>query len=78
MTREPNVLLDAKGLLCPLPVLKARKALKDVPPGGVLRVFATDPGAVKDFEAFCKTTGSDLLGRQEQDGVFVFDIRKPG
>ena len=78
MTREPNVLLDAKGLLCPLPVLKARKALKDVPPGGLLRVLATDVGAVKDFEAFCKTTGSDLLGWEERDGVFVFDIRKPG
>ena len=76
MTQEPAVVLDAKGLLCPLPVLKARKALKDVPAGGVLRVLATDPGAVKDFEAFCKTTGHELLGRGEQGGVHVFDIRK--
>ena len=54
---EP-VLLDAKGLKCPLPVLKARKAMQATwPPGGMLRVLATDPGAVKDFEHFCKTTG---------------------
>jgi tRNA 2-thiouridine synthesizing protein A len=78
MTQEPAVVLDAKGLLCPLPVLKARKALKDVPAGGVLRVLATDPGAVKDFEAFCKTTGHELLRRDEQGGVHTFDIRKTG
>jgi len=77
MTQEPTVLLDATGLLCPLPVLKARKALKTVPPGGLLRVLATDPGAAKDFEAFCRTTGSELLGSAEEDGVFTFDIRKP-
>ena len=53
--------LDAKGLNCPLPILKAKKALKDVPIGGTLQVLATDPGAVKDFEAFCRTTGNDLL-----------------
>jgi tRNA 2-thiouridine synthesizing protein A len=77
MTTEPARLLDAKGLLCPLPVLKARKALKEVAPGGVLRVLATDKGAVKDFEAFCRTTGSELLASREEDGVYVFDIRKP-
>jgi tRNA 2-thiouridine synthesizing protein A len=77
MTQEPTVLLDAKGLLCPLPVLKARKALKTVPPGGLLRVLATDPGAAKDFEAFCRTTGSELLASSEEGGVFTFDIRKP-
>jgi len=71
-------LLDAKGLLCPLPVLKARKAMKDVPPGGTLRILATDPGAVADFAAFCKTTGTELLASREADGVFIFDIRKPG
>ena len=60
--------LDAKGLNCPLPILRAKKALKDVPIGGTLQVLATDPGAVKDFEAFCRATGNDLLeiegGRQ--------------
>ena len=69
--------LDARGLLCPLPVLKARKALKDVPAGGTLRVLATDPGAVKDFEHFCKTTGCRLVEWSEADGVLAFIIAKP-
>jgi tRNA 2-thiouridine synthesizing protein A len=69
-------ILDAKGLLCPLPVLKARKALKEVPAGGVLRILATDPGAAKDFEAFCRTTGNDLVASREEAGVYVFEIRK--
>lgn len=72
---EP-VILDAKGLKCPLPVLKARKAMKSVPVGGVLHVLATDPGAVGDFEHFCKVTGHRLLGHHEQDGIFWFDIEK--
>ena len=75
--REPDFTLDAKGLKCPLPVLKARKAMKDLKAGGVLRVFATDPGAVKDFEHFCKTTGAHLLDCQEQaGGVLVFTLQK--
>jgi len=72
---EP-VLLDTKGLRCPLPVLKARKALKDLASGTVLRVLATDPGAVKDFQAFCKTTGHRLLAQHEEAGVLTFDIEK--
>jgi tRNA 2-thiouridine synthesizing protein A len=72
---EP-VILDAKGLKCPLPVLKARKAMRDLPPGGVLRVLATDPGAAKDFEHFCKTTGYDLLAARAEGDVLSFDIRK--
>jgi tRNA 2-thiouridine synthesizing protein A len=68
--------LDAKGLLCPLPVLKARKAMQEVAPGGLLRVLATDKGAVKDFAAFCNTTGHTLVASDEKDGVFIFDIRK--
>ena len=74
---EPT-LLDAKGLKCPLPVLKARKAMREVPAGGVLRVLATDPGAVKDFEHFCKTTGHQLVASRNEDGVLTFDIRKVG
>jgi len=70
------VLLDTKGLRCPLPVLKARKALKDLAAGTVLRVLATDPGAVKDFEAFCRTTGHRLLAQSEDAGVLAFDIEK--
>jgi tRNA 2-thiouridine synthesizing protein A len=74
---EP-VILDATGLKCPLPVLKARKAMRDVSEGGVLRVIATDPGAVKDFEHFCKTTGHQLLAAREAEGRFTFDIKKTG
>jgi tRNA 2-thiouridine synthesizing protein A len=72
-----ELLLDTKGMKCPLPVLKARKALKDVAPGGILRVLATDPGAVKDFEHFCKTTGCRLVEWSETDGVLAFTIAKP-
>ena len=72
-----TAVLDAKGLRCPLPVLKARKAMKDLQPGQVLRVRATDPGAVKDFEHFCKTTGAALLDcREEKGGALVFLLRK--
>ena len=72
-------ILDATGLLCPLPVLKARRALREVKPGGVLEVLATDPGAVKDFEHFCSTTGCELLESSEQPGgVLRFRMRKPG
>jgi tRNA 2-thiouridine synthesizing protein A len=74
---EP-LILDTKGLKCPLPVLKARKAMRDVPAGGVLRVLATDPGAVKDFEHFCKTTGHQLLACRDEAGVLTLEIRKAG
>ena len=70
-------ILDATGLLCPLPVLKARRALRTVPPGAVLEVIATDPGAVKDFEHFCHTTGCELLQASETGGVFRFRLKKP-
>jgi len=72
---EPAI-LDAKGLKCPLPVLKARKAMKDLPAGGVLRVLATDPGAVGDFKHFCDTTGHRLLGQHDEAGVLIFEIEK--
>ena len=67
--------LDAKGLNCPLPILKAKKALKDVPAGGTLEIQATDPGSVADFEAFCRTTGNELLESKTEDGVYVFLIK---
>jgi tRNA 2-thiouridine synthesizing protein A len=70
--------LDATGLLCPLPVLKARRALKPLAPGAVLEVLATDPGAVKDFAHFCETTGCELLESSEQPGGLLrFRLRKP-
>ena len=70
-------LLDAKGLNCPLPILKARKALKEVPAGGTLEVLATDPGSVADFQAFCRTTGTELLEHGEIGGVYRFILKKP-
>ncbi|MBX6321106.1 MAG: sulfurtransferase TusA family protein [Rhodospirillaceae bacterium] len=74
----PAVVLDAQGLLCPLPVLRARRAMKEVPPGGLLKVLATDPGAVKDFQHFCEATGSTLVESSRDGDVFTFLIRKAG
>jgi len=68
--------LDAKGLNCPLPILKAKKALKDVDTGGTLEIFATDPGAVADFQAFCRTTGNELVEHSVEDDIYRFIIRK--
>ncbi len=67
--------LDTKGLNCPLPVLKARKAIRDLDPGDTLEVQSTDPGSVKDFDAFCRTTGNELVEKGEDEGVFRFLIR---
>ncbi|WP_436643220.1 sulfurtransferase TusA family protein [Microbaculum sp. FT89] len=67
--------LDVKGLNCPLPILRAKKTLKDMPLGATLEVIATDPGAVKDFEAFCRTTGNELLDSKEEGGSFTFVIK---
>lgn len=70
-----DVTLDVKGLSCPMPVLKTKKAMRDVPKGGTLEVLATDPGSVADFEAFCGATGATLVERTEADGVYRFLIR---
>jgi tRNA 2-thiouridine synthesizing protein A len=68
--------VDAKGLNCPLPVLRTKKALNDMASGQVLRILATDPGSVRDFESFCRQTGNVLLQQREEDGVFVFLLRR--
>ncbi len=68
--------LDTKGLNCPLPVLKAKKAIKDLADGETLQVLATDPGSVKDFDAFCRVTGHELVESGEEGGVFSFLIKK--
>ena len=68
--------LDARGLNCPLPILRAKKAIAGMAEGDVLKVLATDPGAVKDFEAFCRQTGNELLQSQSAGESFEFHIRK--
>jgi tRNA 2-thiouridine synthesizing protein A len=68
--------LDVRGLNCPLPILRTKKALAGMASGQVLRVQATDPGSVKDFQAFAKQTGNELLSHAEADKVFVFFMRK--
>jgi tRNA 2-thiouridine synthesizing protein A len=69
-------LLDVKGLTCPMPILRAKKMLNSLSPGEELEVLATDPGSVKDFDAFCATTGHQLIAADEADGVYRFVIRK--
>lgn len=68
--------LDASGLNCPLPILRAKKSLSGMGSGDVLRIVATDPGSVKDFEAFAKQTGNELLDSSEEDGKFQFLVKK--
>jgi tRNA 2-thiouridine synthesizing protein A len=68
--------LDARGLNCPLPILKTKKAIKEVPVGETLKVLSTDPGSVKDMDAFCRTTGNDLLESGKDGDIFTFLIRR--
>jgi len=68
--------LDASGLNCPLPILRAKKALNTLDSGKILRIIATDPGSVKDFEAFAKQTGNALLESKEVGGKYEFLIKK--
>jgi len=68
--------LDARGLNCPLPILRAKKALGELTSGQVLRILATDPGSVKDFAAFAKQTGNELLSSAENGKEFEFYIKR--
>ncbi|HEB60096.1 MAG TPA: sulfurtransferase TusA family protein [Gammaproteobacteria bacterium] len=68
--------LDATGLNCPLPILRAKKALASMSAGQVLHIIATDPGSVKDFDAFAKQTGNELMESKEEGGKFEFLIKK--
>jgi tRNA 2-thiouridine synthesizing protein A len=68
--------LDTRGLNCPLPILRTKKALSDLQSGQVLKVVATDPGAVKDFQTFSKQTGHELLQQGEANKEFTFFMRK--
>ena len=71
-----DTLLDVQGLSCPLPVLKANKALRSLPGGARLVVMATDPASVKDFRAFAAETGHALVAFSEEKGVFRFTLKK--
>lgn len=68
--------LDARGLNCPLPILKAKKALAEMASGEILRVVATDPGSVRDFQAFARQTGNDLVGQSESNNEFTFFMKR--
>jgi tRNA 2-thiouridine synthesizing protein A len=68
--------LDARGLNCPLPILRTKKSLSELASGQVLKVNATDPGSVKDMQAFARQTGNELLSSVEDGGEFVFFLRK--
>ena len=68
--------LDARGLNCPLPILRAKKTLNAMTAGQILKIMATDPGSIKDFEAFAKQTGNELLDSSEVDGEFHFTLKK--
>ena len=68
--------LDATGLNCPLPILRAKKSLAEMDSGQVLQIIATDPGSVKDFEAFAKQTGNELMESSEEGGKYMFLVKK--
>ncbi|WP_050477896.1 sulfurtransferase TusA family protein [Herbaspirillum rhizosphaerae] len=68
--------LDARGLNCPLPILKTKKALADMSSGQILRVTATDTGSVRDFQAFAKQTGNDLLSQSQENQEFIFFMKR--
>ncbi len=68
--------IDTRGLNCPLPILRTKKTLADMTSGQVLKVLATDPGSVKDFQAFSRQTGNELLSQSEAGGEFIFFMKK--
>ena len=76
MSMEFSKELDARGLNCPLPILRTKKMLAELQSGQVLKIIATDPGAVKDFQAFSKQTGNELLDHSANEEEFTFYMRK--
>ena len=70
--------LDCRGLYCPMPIVKMKKALKGMAEGEAVKILATDPGSKRDFEAFCNKTGDKLLESSEEDGVFTYVVEKGG
>ena len=73
---EAHKELDTRGLNCPLPILKAKKALADMTSGQVLKVVATDPGSVRDFQAFARQTGNELVGQSVEHSDFIHLLRR--
>ena len=75
-TLQPDRVVDARGLNCPLPILRTKKALNDMRSGELIRITATDPASVRDFQAFAKQTGNELVEHGEDDGAFWFLMRR--
>jgi tRNA 2-thiouridine synthesizing protein A len=71
-----NRIVDARGLNCPLPILRAKKALKEIPVGGTTEVLSTDPGSKADFAAFARQTGDELVSAEEKDGAYHYIVRR--
>ncbi|HPY42043.1 MAG TPA: sulfurtransferase TusA family protein [Thiolinea sp.] len=71
-----NTELDARGLNCPLPILRTKKAMTSMAAGDVLKIVATDPGSVKDMEAYAKQTGNELISSTESNGEYTYYIKK--
>ena len=76
MTLQIVQTIDARGLSCPMPIVKTAQAIKSVLSGAVIEVLATDPGSVKDFGAWCRSTGNDLIEQTVDGGVFRFVLRR--
>ena len=73
---DVHTTVDAKGLSCPMPIVKTAQAVKTVPAGELIEVLATDPGSVKDFAAWTRSTGNAILEQTETDGVYRFVIKR--
>ncbi|MFN0182230.1 MAG: sulfurtransferase TusA family protein [Aquabacterium sp.] len=73
---QPNKELDTRGLNCPLPILKAKKALSEMQAGEILKVVSTDPGSVRDFQAFARQTGNELIEQKSDEAEFVHVLRR--
>ena len=78
MAPAAEIEIDTRGLQCPLPVLRARKAIQKLAPGALLRLLATDPGTARDVRAFCQAAGHELVASEAEAGEFRFLIRKAG
>jgi len=74
--QQPDREVDARGLNCPLPILRTKKALNDMASGQIVRILATDPASVRDFQAFARQTGNELVEHGEKDGAFFFVMKR--